>query len=65
VPKLNLKKIFDLLWKLEAFHIKSFFYKCSFDFLFLSYSQVKLNMDSDFVKQILKTEILLYQMVSY
>jgi len=46
--QIKFEKIFDyLLWKLEAFP-KSFFYKCSYDFLFLSYSQVKLNRDSDF-----------------
>jgi len=34
--------------KTWSFSYKIIFYKCSYDFLFLSYSQVKLNRDSDF-----------------
>jgi len=47
VPKLNLRKILIIYCKSLKISYK-IFYKCSYDFLFLSYSQVKLNRNSDF-----------------
>jgi len=48
VPKLNLRKFFTIYYEAWSFPYKIVFYKYSYDFLFLSYSRVKLNRDSDF-----------------
>jgi len=48
VPKLNLGKFFTIYCENLKLSLQIIFYKCSYDFLFLSYSQVKLNRDSDF-----------------
>jgi len=48
VLKLNLRKFFTIYRESLKLSLQNRFYKCSYDFLFLSYSQVKLNRDSDF-----------------
>jgi len=49
VPKLNLRKFFTISCKSLKLSLQNHFLQMrSYDFLFLSYSQVKLDRDSDF-----------------
>jgi len=48
VSKLNLRTFLTISYKSLKLSLQNRFYKCSYDFLFLNYSQVKLNKDSDF-----------------